>query len=102
MEFLDFIFYIAIIYFAFKAGLHIGRFKLWAEIAEINKRVINQIEETVTGQMIVEKINGQYYAYLNNTFIAQAATIEEMSKILEQFIIKNPTRYTSINVQVKI
>jgi hypothetical protein len=101
MEFLDFIFYISIIYLAYKAGLHIGRFRLWSEIAEINKRVINQIEETVTGQMTVEKINGQYYAYLNNTFIAQAATIEEMTKILEQFIIKNPIRYTSINVQVK-
>jgi hypothetical protein len=102
MEFLDFISYIGIIYLAFKVGVHIGRFKVWAEIAEINKKLSNQIEETVTGQMTVEKINGQYYAYLNNDFIAQASTIEEMTDILEKFIVKNPKRYSSINVQVKI
>ena len=47
MEFLDFIFYIAIIYFAFKAGLHIGRFKLWAEIAEINKRIKSEMDPII-------------------------------------------------------
>jgi len=101
MEYLDLVINIIVCCIIFKLGEHAGRAKVWLEIAQARKQIVNDLEETIVGKMTVEKIGEQYYAYLNNNFIAQANSLEEMTTILEQFIIKNPSRYSNIIVQVK-
>ena len=101
MEYLDLVVNIIVCWVVFKLGEHAGRAKVWLEIAQTRKQIVDNLEETVVSKMTVEKIGEQYYAYLNNDFIAQASSLDEMTTLLEQFIVKNPGRYSNIIVQVK-
>ncbi len=44
--------------------------------------------------LAIDKINNQYYAYLNNVFIAQSCSIE---RVIAKLINDYPTRYFVVN-----
>ena len=59
---------------------------------QIVKEVLEQVEEDVenkqstlnNGDLVVEKVNGCYYAYVGQAFVGQACTFDELFQVMKQ------------------
>lgn len=60
---------------------------------KLKKESIVESDENVE-HLAIDKINNQYYAYLNNVFIAQACSIE---RVIGQLMDAYPKRYFVVN-----
>jgi len=85
-------------YLAFKAG----QISVWSQINQHDKSVIQtklKEERISTPPVItVEQINGIYYAYDGNDFLAQGATPDEIGRSIAQ---RFPKKYALAKVQIK-
>lgn len=98
-EITTFILYAFLFYLAYKAG----QISVWAQINQHDKSVIQTKlkEERVTPTtpvITVEEINGVYYAYDGNDFLAQGATPDEIGRSIAQ---RFPKKYALARVQIK-
>jgi len=60
---------------------------------KLKKESIVENDENVE-HLAIDKINNQYYAYLNNVFIAQACSLE---RVIGKLINDYPKRYFVVN-----
>jgi len=74
---------------AFKLGERLAFFRIAQGLQELNE----QESETVNGIAVVEKIGENYYAYINNQFVAQGETLEKVHEAVQNNISKNPKKY---------
>jgi len=96
MDIVDFVIAIALNYVIFKLGEHYAYFKIARGLQNLKDHA-EEIGSTQTvGTMQIEKIGDQYYAYINDNFVGQGPSIDEVKKIAQQTIEKDPTRYVSI------
>lgn len=58
-------------------------------------------EDGVEGVMEVEKLNGQYYAYLDDAFVGQCSDFSGVKELIQKVIEKNPTRYSTLRIKMK-
>jgi hypothetical protein len=49
----------------------------------------------------VEKINNQYYAYMNDDFVGQGSSLDEVQELVKNLVRKDPSRYSSLKVNLK-
>ena len=62
---------------------------------KLQKDAIVEGDENINIEhLAIDKINNQYYAYLNNVFIAQSCSIE---RVIAKLINDYPTRYFVVN-----
>jgi hypothetical protein len=98
-EFWSFVINALLFFFAYK----IGQVSVWMKIGQIHKAEIqNRITEVkLPGQrpvITVEEINGIFYAYDGNDFLAQAKSADELGRaIADRF----PTKYHLAKVEIK-
>ena len=94
------------IYLVFKLGETYAYYKIARGIQNL-KDTVNLDENKLFSAssteciMVVEKINGLYYAYHGDKFVGQASNLEEIKTLAQTFIDKNPGRFTEIKVRVK-
>lgn len=103
---MDYIIGIVMCYVVFKLGEYHSYYRISKKLVslkdlhDIQKRM--QVEDNKTvSQVLVEKINGQYYGYLDNNFIGQGAKLEDVERQIKEFIGKNPDRYNEFTVELK-
>lgn len=103
---MDFIFGAILCYVVFKLGEYYSYYKISKKLVslkdlhDIQKRMQAENTKTVS-QVLVEKINGQYYGYLDNNFIGQGAKLEDVEQQLKEFIGKHPGQYHEFTVELK-
>lgn len=98
-EFTTFILYAFLFYLAYKAG----QISIWAQINQHDKSVIQSKlkEERVKATppiITIEEINGLYYAYDGNDFLAQGGTPDEIGRLIKQ---RYPNKYVLAKVEIK-
>jgi hypothetical protein len=100
MDILDIIINAFILYAAFKLGEAFAYIKLTKGILTLKDRA-NETIEKIEGILTVEKINNQYYAYMNDSFVGQGATLDEVTELVKDSVRKDPSRYSSLKVTLK-
>ena len=100
MDILDIIFNALLFYIVFKLGEHFAYVKLSHGILKLKDRAQESIEK-IESVLTVEKINNQYYAYMNNNFVGQGQTLDEVTQVITDSVRKNPSRYASVKVTLK-
>jgi len=98
-EFWTFIINALFFFIAFKAG----QISVLTKTGQKERTVMQIKSEEIrqTGQrpiIIVEKINGIYYAFDGNDFLAQGNTPDEIGKLIVQ---RFPDKYVSAKVEMK-
>lgn len=98
-DFWTFIANAALFYLAFK----LGQISVWTKIGQANKedfRVqLQQVRQSGLRPIItVEQINGVYYAYDGNDFLAQGNTAEEIGQLIAK---RYPNKYALAKVEIK-
>jgi hypothetical protein len=100
MDILDLIINFLLLYFAFKLGEAVAYVRV-ANSRQLIKDHDDNLLEKKEGILIVEKINNQYYAYINNDFVAQGSTLEEVQRLVKELILRQPSRYSSFKIVLK-
>jgi hypothetical protein len=86
-------------YMAFK----VGQVSAWTKIHDKDKEIIQtKLEEVrktgIRPIITVEEINGIYYAFDGNDFLAQGATADEVGRLIAQ---RFPNKYQLAKVEIK-
>jgi hypothetical protein len=100
MDILDLIIYAFVLYAAFKLGEAFAYVKLIPGIQALKDQTKETIKK-IEGVLTVEKINNQYYAYMNDDFVGQGSSLDEVQELVKNLIIKYPLRYSSLKVTLK-
>ena len=100
MDILDIIINVFVLYAAFKLGEAMAYLRVTRGVQALKENVDRSIEK-IEGILTVEKINNQYYAYMNNDFVGQGSSLDEVQELVKQLVLKNPNRYSSFKVRVK-
>jgi ferritin-like metal-binding protein YciE len=100
MDILDLIIYAFVLYAAFKLGEAFAYVKLTQGIQALKDQTKETIKK-IEGVLTVEKINNQYYAYMNDDFVGQGSSLDEVQELVKNLIIKYPLRYSSLKVTLK-
>lgn len=100
MDILDIIITFFVLYAMFKLGEAAAYIKLTQGIQTLKDRADKSIEK-IQGILTVEKINNQYYAYMNDNFVGQGSSMDEVTDLVKQLVLKDPTRYSSFKVTLK-
>lgn len=100
MDILDIIINAFIFYAVFKLGESFAYIKLSQGILKLKDQADETIEK-IESVLTVEKINNQYYAYMNDDFVGQGRTLDEVTEIVKDLVRKNPSRYASVKVTLK-
>lgn len=96
MDIVSFVITIGLNYLIFKLGEHYAYFKIARGLQNLKEHA-EEIGTTQTvGTLQIEKIGDQYYAYINNNFVGQGTTVDEVKTIAQKTIEKDPGRYVSI------
>jgi hypothetical protein len=92
----------AILYYViFKFGENYAYYKI-ARGLEALKNSSELITSNVAeGVMEVEKLNGQYYAYLDNAFVGQSSDFEGIKQLIQKVVDQDPGRYTTLRIKMK-
>ena len=100
MDLLDIIVNALLFYVVFKLGESFAYIKLSHGILKLKDRADETIEK-IESILTVEKINNQYYAYMNNNFVGQGRTLDEVTEVVKDLVRKDPSRYASVKVTLK-
>jgi hypothetical protein len=100
MDILDFIIIAFAIYAAFRLGEAFAYVKLTQGLLTLKEHA-NEAIEKIEGILTVEKINDQYYAYINSDFVGQGSTLDEIQDLVKNLVRKDPLRYSSLKVTLK-
>jgi hypothetical protein len=100
MDILDLIINAFVLYVAFKLGEAFAYVKLTQGIVKLKDRA-NETIEKIEGVLTVEKINNQYYAYMNDDFVGQGSSLDEVQELVTNLVRKDPLRYSSVKVTLK-
>ena len=100
MDILDLIINAFVLYSAFKLGEAFAYIKLTQGIVSLKDRTTETIEK-IEGVLTVEKINNQYYAYMNDDFVGQGSSLDEVQELVKNLVRKDPSRYSSLKVNLK-
>ena len=98
MDLIDLLFGAAIVYSAFKFGESWAYLKISLRLKSIQN--LSDDEEPRIGKLLVERINDQYYAYVDGTFVGQGTNLNDAYEILQNIIVREPGRFSSIKIQV--
>lgn len=101
MEIINAILWSVFFYFIFKLGEHYAYFKIARGLKNFKEHAKLLTVDRANGIMEVEKIGEQYYAYVDNTFVGQGNSLDEVKQIAQRVIEKNPERYAGIMVRMK-
>ena len=93
-QFISFVFEGFLFYLAFKVGQINGV----ARAKEFTKPNTTQIVNMVRPIITIEEINGIYYAYDGNDFLAQSSTPNELGQLIHS---RFPNRYVAAKIEVK-
>lgn len=77
---------------AFKVGEHAAYFRIARGLHELKEHAKETVEVT-KGIAKIEKIGEQYYAYIDNNFVAQADTVEKVHEAIKLAIEREPSKY---------
>jgi hypothetical protein len=91
---MEILFYLCVVYCAFNLGGFHAKIQL-------HQQQLAQKPKGKNGVLLIEKINEQYYGYLDDNFIGQGAKPEELTKIVSDLMKKDPDRYSSVVVVSK-
>lgn len=83
--------YLIIFWFIFRLGEYYAYFRIakgLADLKEISSMVEDRDSKQITDRVTIEEIDGQYYAYINDTFVGQGASINDAKKHVEKELIK--------------
>jgi hypothetical protein len=94
---LETILYIIAFYLVFKLGGIHTRIMIRQQL-ETNR---NKPKVAKDGVLVIEKINENYYGYLDDNFIGQGKQPDDITKIVTDIINKNPSLYQTIVVKTK-
>ena len=97
MDILDFIIIAFALYAAYKLGEALAYVKLTQDIMTLKEHANKTIKSILT----VEKINNQYYAYMNDDFVGQGSSLDEVQELVTNLVRKDPLRYSSVKVTLK-
>lgn len=98
-EFWTFILNALLFYMAFKAGQISVLTKIGQQERTIMQTKLEEIRRTGQRPIItVEEINGVYYAFDGNDFLAQGTTPDEIGKLIAQ---RFPNKYVLAKVEIK-
>lgn len=95
LELISHIIFIAVV---FKLGEFHARVKMRQHIAEMHEK---KKIKAKNGVLLIEKINENYYGYLDDSFIGQGKQPDDITKIVTDIINKNPSLYQTIVVKTK-
>lgn len=85
----------------FKIGEHYAYFKIARGIQNLKDHADLLDQVGAEGVMDVEKIDNQYYAYVDNNFVGQCSERDQVKSIVENLIKNNPGRYSKMHVRIK-
>lgn len=88
-------------YVIFKLGEHYAYFKIARGLQNLKDLAGTADSGRAVGITEIEKIGEQYYAYIDNNFVGQAASIDELKQLVRQVVEKNPGRYSSMMIKMK-
>ena len=100
MDILDFIIIAFALYAAYKLGEALAYVKLTQDIMTLKEHA-NKTIKKIEGILTVEKINNQYYAYMNDDFVGQGSSLDEVQELVTNLVRKDPLRYSSVKVTLK-
>jgi hypothetical protein len=99
MDLIDIFLYVIFCYAAFKFGETSAYLKIGTSLKSMQDlKDIPNVPNT--GTLVVERINNQYYAYVDGTFVGQGIDLDHTYKILHDIIVKNPDRFSAIKIQI--
>lgn len=101
MDIISIVITIVINYVIFKLGEHYAYFKIARGLKNLKDHTNVFDTKTSDGIMEVEKIGEQYYAYVDNNFVGQGSSLDEIKNIVQKFVAKDPTRYATIRIKMK-
>lgn len=88
-------------YAIFKLGEHYAYFKIARGLKNLKDHADALNATRANGVMEVEKIGEQYYAYVDNKFIGQGSSLDEVKELVTTVVKNDPGRYTSMMIKMK-
>ena len=97
------ILYACLYYIIFKLGENYAYLKIarGLQFLQENSDKVKINAEGVEGVLEVEKLNGQYYAYLDDAFVGQCSSFDGMKDLIQKVIDKDPNRYSTLRIKMK-
>jgi predicted RNase H-like HicB family nuclease len=93
--FLSTVIHIFVLWFVFKVGEHLAYFRIARGLAVL-KQHVKETSEMTKGIAKIEKIGDQYYAYIDDTFVAQGESVDKVREAIKTAIEKEPSRYIGL------
>lgn len=92
-----------LVYCIFKMGEHYAYIKIARGLQFLQKNMdkVNLDPSGSEGVLEVEKVNGHYYAYLEQAFVGQSASFDGLKDLIQTIIEKNPGRYSTLRIEMK-
>lgn len=97
------VFFAWLAYCIFKLGENYAYIKIARGLQFLQKN-LDQVKINPSGAegvLEVEKVNGQYYAYLNQSFVGQCSSFDGLKDLIQKIIEKDPGRYATLRIEMK-
>jgi len=92
----------AILYYViFKFGENYAYYKIARGLEQLKNNTGLIKSDGTEGVMEVEKLNGQYYAYLDDAFVGQCSDFEGVKQLIQKAIDRDPGRYATLRIKMK-
>lgn len=98
---ISFLLYGLIAYVIFKLGEHTAYFRVAQRLNRLKQHTDTDSGDPKHSVTMIEKIGDQYYTYINDEFIGQGPTMDHVTALVRDVIVKNPNKFGIMQVIFK-
>lgn len=88
-------------YVVFKLGEHTAYFRVARGLSQLKQQARADSGDAKHSTTVIEKIGDQYYTYIDDEFIGQGSTMDQVTTLVQDVIVKNPNKFGVMKVVVK-
>jgi hypothetical protein len=98
---ISFLLYGLLFYVIFKLGEHTAYFRVAQGLSQLKQQAVADSGDPKHSVTVIEKIGDQYYTYIDDEFIGQGPTMDHVTTLVQDVIVKNPNKFGVMKVVVK-
>lgn len=101
MDLITFILYVAIFWLVFRLGEGYAYYRIAQGIVTLKNFSEKQEQIRDQDSLIIEEIEGHYYAYVDGVFVGQGPTMDDAKKAIENELEKKSIKISGIKLVSK-
>lgn len=98
---ISFLLYGILFYVVFKLGEHTAYFRVARGLQRLKEHANQESADPKQSTTVIEKIGDQYYTYIDDEFVGQGSTMDQVTTLVQDVIVKNPNKFGIMKVIVK-